>query len=272
MKYIFIIFIFAFGTFCFVKIKNPKELPKTEEEVIANLIQFNKQLKKSPNIYLFIECEKENKLFSSNAFSPYKKNYFNETLFSLFHAENYGSFFHRKNKDWTIGSSPLRLLKNQGYQIHNISTKILYEENIEEIIFGKDRHLTNSYTLLSKAKNTKEQIISYFRKQLEKKTKKNIFTLFLDPQKGGYKECISHLKKQNLYKNSIIIYLSNPKKTGKYLNYSLQLKLGDYKEMNKIVRSFETVFPTVLHYLYEENVTAGLYSGDSCLYSTSCSF
>jgi len=267
MKHIFILFVFVFGAFYFYTIKNPKQLPKTEQETITNLINFNKRLKKSPNVFLFIENEKESKTLTSKAFSPYKRHCYNESLFSLFHAENSRSFLYRKNRNWTIGSSPLRLLKNRGYQIHSISTKMLYEDNIEEIIFGKDRHLANSYTLFSRTKDRNTKAISTFKTLLEKSPKKNFFTLFLDPQKDSYQECISGLKKKGLYKDSVVIFLSKPKKMGKYLSYSLYLKLGDYIETKKVVRSCENILPTVLHYLFEERLTAGLYSGDSSLYS-----
>ena len=88
MKYIFILFVFTFGVFCFYKIKNPKQLPKKEEKVIANLIQFKKHLKKSQNVFLFIESEKEEKTLLAKTFSRFKRNCYNESLFSLFHAEN----------------------------------------------------------------------------------------------------------------------------------------------------------------------------------------
>lgn len=278
--------LFLISVFCFIGRNHAKNLPPTEKQVLTTLANFQRKPAKTPNIYIFItHNEKDDQIYSHSLpfLSSVKTEDFSKSIFSLYHAEAPQNFKYRNTLDWTTGSAPLRLLVKLGYKIHVLSTLMLYQENVEELVFGKNHHLTKSFTLCIN-KEKENGILTSFENTLQEQihsNQKNCFAIFLKSnQESAIEKFISNLKKQNLYDDSIIVKLLNPEKKYAENKQTLHVKLGTFKEAllliedqdpNKkkhpLANSYEEVFPTILHYLFEDRVTNDFLSGRSDLYS-----
>lgn len=113
-------------------------------------------LAEKPNIYLFIvESLREDFITTETAphLSAFKDeaihfdmalsnaNSTNMAWFSIFHSDFPYLWAERKE----LGSPALKALKELGYQIHVLSSAQLAYFGMDELIFGKDRHLADSF-------------------------------------------------------------------------------------------------------------------------------
>jgi len=144
----------------FFSLPHPLKEPMEEKQLIASIENDDTQLASKPNIYLFvIESFRED--FITQEVAPHltqfkeKSNHFNMALsngngthiswFSIFHSQFPYYWNHLQKKGWSTGSAPIRLLKKWGYKVRLYSSAQLNYYGMEELLFGKDRHLLDSF-------------------------------------------------------------------------------------------------------------------------------
>lgn len=275
---IFLLVAFLVASFCIIGKKHAKDVPFTEKQVLQTLANFNRKLAKSPNIFFFITNRKKEKVIRSAKLPFLSLNntrYFARSMFSLFHAENPEYLKYRDTSHWTTGSMPLRLLVKLGYKIHTLSNLLFYQENLEELIFGKDHHLTETFAPFPDG----EMLFHAFKASLHEKTKshqKNCYTIFLDAKENHLVEkFIRELKRERIFEDSIIVELldldtgsETQKLTIKLGSFKISSSIVNKRAKNHLAESNEAIFPTIFHYLFEDRVTNNLHLGRSALYSS----
>ncbi len=134
--------------------------PKSENEIAAAIASNATVLKKKPNLYLFvIESFRED--FIDPVAAPHlhrfkqEANHFDLALsnangshpswFSIFHSQFSYFWNHVQSKGWKMGSPPINLLKKWGYKVRVYSSAQLKYYHMDELLFGKDMHLLDSY-------------------------------------------------------------------------------------------------------------------------------
>ncbi|MBI3901091.1 MAG: sulfatase-like hydrolase/transferase, partial [Chlamydiia bacterium] len=132
----------------------------TEEAIQEEMNHYPVILKSKPNIYLFvIESLREDCITSEIAPNLYQfKNTYNHfdlalsngngshlSWYSIFHSQFPYTWNEPFIKNWQKGSPALQLLKKWGYQIRLYSSAQLNYYDMEEILFGKDAMLIDSY-------------------------------------------------------------------------------------------------------------------------------
>jgi glucan phosphoethanolaminetransferase (alkaline phosphatase superfamily) len=131
-----------------------------EQQMRESIAQNQTVLSNKPNIYLFV-VESFREDFVTPEIAPHlsafrqANTHFNMALsnanatnlswFSIFHSQ-FPYFWHRIQKGgWEMGSPALNLLKKWGYQIHVLSSAELSYFGMEDLLFGKNRHLLTTY-------------------------------------------------------------------------------------------------------------------------------
>ncbi len=142
-----------------LNIVKPIQTPLAEELIRDTVALETAKLKKKPNIYLFV-IESFRSDFITEKNSPHlfafqqeaapieltlsNANASHQSWFSIFHSQ----FSHHWNllqqRNWSMGSPPLHLLKNLGYQIHLYTSAQLNYYGMEKLLFGTDRFLLDS--------------------------------------------------------------------------------------------------------------------------------
>ena len=129
----------------------------SESEIARSSMDHPKPVGQLPNIYFFV-IESFRGDFVTQEITPhlvsFKESAFHfenglsnanttqVSWFSLFHSQ-YPFYWRQKN--WTMGSTALHLLKQWGYQIRLYSSAELEYYGMDEMIFGKEHHLLASY-------------------------------------------------------------------------------------------------------------------------------
>lgn len=143
-----------------IPIGNPIRLPTPEKEVFAAVDQTKSQIKKRPNIYLFV-IESLRGDFITPGIAPNLSRFRDEHIyypssvsnanstnncwFSIFHSQFSIFWKQYKNAHWSMGSPTLNLLKKWGYKIRVYTSAQLGYYGMDELIFGKETHLIDSY-------------------------------------------------------------------------------------------------------------------------------
>lgn len=136
-------------------------LPPSEEEIVDWMDRNpSQELKKKPNIYFFviesfrsdvITPEIAPHLYSfKESISPIEitlsnANASHQSWFSIFHSQFSLHWNLLQKQNWKLGSPPLQVLKNLGYQIHLYSSAQLEYYGMESLLFGEGNYLLNSY-------------------------------------------------------------------------------------------------------------------------------
>ena len=136
------------------------QTPALESAIQASLDQVDSTLAIRPNIYLFvIESLRED--FITPEVAPHLSRFRDEHIhfdtavsnangthlswFSIFHSQFSILWKQYKQEGWGIGSPALNLLKKWGYKIRVYTSAQLGYYGMDELIFGQDRHLIDSY-------------------------------------------------------------------------------------------------------------------------------
>lgn len=160
--------------------------PKPEEETLSQIQKEQTVPANRPNIYLFIiESFREDCINAQVA--PHLHRFKQENIhfptalsnangthlswFSIFHSQFPYNWKHLQNLGWEMGSPSLALLKQWGYQVRVFSSAQLNYYGMEELLFGKERQLIDSYqTFLHppplQAWQTDLQTIEAFQKEI----------------------------------------------------------------------------------------------------------
>ncbi len=183
----------------YLTIKNSLKSPPSEK-LIKKEIANTPLLKKKPNIYLFvIESLREDfitkeiapALFSFKEENAHllltfaNSNNTTSSWYSIFNS--YYPFYlpAQKKHNWKSGSIPLSILKKAGYKIHVFSSSGLYFYNMDELLFGKKRHLLTS--CFEPKGLPFETDRALFEKALENKSLSgNIFIFFFESTHFNY--------------------------------------------------------------------------------------
>ncbi len=138
--------------------------PQSEAQMHKAISKDSTKLVSRPNIYLFvIESFREDCIDPMTApnLHGFKQNgvHFDLALsnangshpswFSIFHSQFSLFWKTTQNQGWKMGSPPLNLLKKWGYQIRVYSSAQLKYYGMDELLFGKDLHLTEHYQMFS---------------------------------------------------------------------------------------------------------------------------
>ena len=192
------------------RIRMPRYLKRArrEKRVLKNVIKANFQAKKTPNIYLFvIESIREDFITKNCTPSIYdfkhqnisfdlslaNANYTHCSWYSLFHS-NYPLYWsYIKKKKWNSGSIPLYILKKMGYKIHVYSASGLKYYSMDEVLFGKNQFLLESFHQYNhiypkQAYQADEEAMDELLSDLQDKKnhEKNVFVIFLDSTHFDY--------------------------------------------------------------------------------------
>lgn len=144
----------------FLPLSQSLKEPTSQETFLAAIEKDNTQLSKKPNIYLFvIESFREDCI--TPIIAPYLNQFkqeayhFNTALsnsngshlswFSIFHSQFSCYWNAVQKKGWSMGSPPIHLLKKWGYKVRLYSSAQLNYYGMEELLFGKDHHLVDSF-------------------------------------------------------------------------------------------------------------------------------
>lgn len=134
--------------------------PQSEERVQKAIQNASKEIAHKPNIYLFI-IESFRKDILSKETAPHLLSFFDPTQqesvtlsganashpswFSIFHSQ-FSLYWNQLQKmGWSMGSPALQMLKALGYKIRLYSSAQLGYYGMEELLFGKDKGLIDSY-------------------------------------------------------------------------------------------------------------------------------
>lgn len=134
--------------------------PPEEKSIAQAIAQNGRALAQRPNIYLFVvESLREDCITPEGA--PYlfafqkQAVHFDLSLsngngshiswFSIFHSQFPYFWSQLQKKNWAMGSPPLSLLKKWGYKVRLYTSAQLNYYGMEELLFGKNHSLLDSY-------------------------------------------------------------------------------------------------------------------------------
>ncbi|MBI5346299.1 MAG: sulfatase-like hydrolase/transferase [Chlamydiae bacterium] len=134
--------------------------PVSEKELTLQLQNFNEKPLHKPNIFLFI-IESLREDFMTGDVAPNLYQFKTENIhfdlslanangthlswFAIFHS-NFPYYWKiLKDQKWKMGSLPLNILKKSGYKIHLFTTPELEYYHMDELLFGKEKFLIDSY-------------------------------------------------------------------------------------------------------------------------------
>ena len=134
-------------------------LPESEEKVAAFIDEQCSSPLHRPNIFFFI-AESVRGDYITDEITPHLSQFKRENIsfdlslsngnatqiswFSTFHSK-LPLYWGRRNasRNWNIGSPPLKVLKEIGYQTHVYSSANLSFYQMDELVFGKERYLVD---------------------------------------------------------------------------------------------------------------------------------
>ena len=138
----------------------PIQPPRNEEAIQLALAEHSFAPEKLPNIYLFVIETLRSDFIDANTapnMSAFRAKHLTPHLtfsnantthlswFSIFHSTFPFQWTHMRDH-WERGSAPLQLLKKMGYKICVYAAADLSYFNMDQIIFGKNRQLADSFT------------------------------------------------------------------------------------------------------------------------------
>jgi hypothetical protein len=141
-------------------LSSPLKSPPNEEKMLEWIEQETTEIKKRPNIYLFvIESFREDFITPEIAprLSQFKEeahhfplalsnsNGSHPSWFSIFHSQFPLYWKQLQKAQWKMGSPPIHLLKKWGYQVRVYSSAQLSYYGMEELLFGQERRLVDSF-------------------------------------------------------------------------------------------------------------------------------
>jgi len=193
--------------------KLPSETP--DRPFISQLQDMTLKAAQKPNIFLFItESLREDYITSdiAPALAKFRDNNisFRHSLsganvtglswFSIFHSVYPFYWEARQPKQWSLGSLPLQILKKAGYQIHVYSSSRLNYYQMDERLFGKDRHLADSFHSFGEgeereAHENDTECVAALMENLAASQEGQVFIVFLESTHFGY----SWPQQENLY-------------------------------------------------------------------------
>ncbi|HSX26042.1 MAG TPA: sulfatase-like hydrolase/transferase [Chlamydiales bacterium] len=193
-----------------IPLNGPSFIPEHEIAIAAEIAKNRVALAKKPNIYIFI-VESLREDFVTTAIAPhldaFKKenihykmalsngNGTNISWFSIFHSQ-FPYFWNRYQKlGWEMGSPALNLLKQWGYQIRVYTSAQLGYYGMDELLFGKDHQLLDSYQAFHhippiSAADTDAAAIDHLQKDLSQNpslAEGQVFIVFWDSTHFDYK-------------------------------------------------------------------------------------
>lgn len=166
---------------------HPLKQPKDEKKWAQDLEKISWKPEKKPNIYLFI-LESLREDFITDIYTPHFAAFKKEEIafdlslanangthiswFSLFFSDYPFLWASYRKAHWKSGSTSLQLLKKMGYQIHVYSSAALGYYGMEELLFGENHHLADSFHAFKhyhplQAYQTDGQTVATFEKELE---------------------------------------------------------------------------------------------------------
>ncbi|MCB1082049.1 MAG: sulfatase-like hydrolase/transferase, partial [Chlamydiia bacterium] len=186
--------------------RNLKELPE-EEKTLKEIHSIPVKLAKKPNIYLFI-VESLREDFINEKTAEHLTSFREENLsfkktfssanatqiswYSIFHSNDPFHWAEAKKK-WKSGSVPLQILKKMGYKIHVYSAAQLKYYGLDDVMFGNNHYLADSYHVFphyfpTQSHESDEKAIATFMKDIGKKKAKegNVFVFFLESTHFNY--------------------------------------------------------------------------------------
>lgn len=153
-----------------------------------------------PNIYLFI-AESLRDDFITQETAP-ALSYFRSTetsfpsaasganathlsWFSIFHSTSLTAWGERQPSKWSSGSLPLQILKKAGYKINVLSASRLSFYQMDQIIFGKERHLADDFRVFADEEDAESHVydakcIDKLIEKMETSEEGNLFIVFLE--------------------------------------------------------------------------------------------
>lgn len=190
-----------------IHLKKPLKKLESEKETLKKVHSISMVVEKKPNIYLFIvESLREDFLTRDTAknISMFGKenlkfgqsfsnaNCTQEAWYSIFHG-NYPFHWTQAKKNWKSGSMPLQILKKMGYQVHIYSAAQLRYYGMDEVIFGKNHYLADSYNVYphyspTEAWESDDLAMQKFMGDIDKKWAKegNVFVFFIESTHFNY--------------------------------------------------------------------------------------
>lgn len=184
----------------------PLKAPRSEEETQKILAATDWQAKKNPNIYLFI-IESLREDFITNVHSPHIATFKEENIaidlslasangtqlswFSIFYSDFPYRWAHYRNSGWNSGGTALQILKKMGYKIHVYSSAGLGYYHMDELLFGKNTNLLDSYHLIEhhhpvQTYEADAKTLQVFQDELEGKESGHVFIFFWDSTHFDY--------------------------------------------------------------------------------------
>lgn len=142
------------------KLRSPLAAKSSESNYLLELSQRQFLAQKKPNIFLFI-AESIREDFITPQITPHLAQFQKEcayyknaisganatqfSWFSIFHSVYPLHWESRRPTAWKSGSPSLQILKKLGYKIHLFSSARLEYYQMNELLFGTDRSLADSY-------------------------------------------------------------------------------------------------------------------------------
>ncbi len=328
--------------------------PQDEHEGLLALSAMHPKLKSKPNIYFFVveslredyltmrvaphlwDFKKENlsaelSLSNANATHP--------SWFTIFHSKYPYEWVEMQNRNWESGSLALNMFKKMGYDIRLYTSAQLNYYKMDELIFGKERHLVDHYAFFPhypprQAADSDQDVMNALAEDIENPhlQEGNLFIVFLDAThfnyswpkemepaftpyaesinlitstmttsgiegiKNRYRNAIHYidtlfgefeakLKKQNLYKDSVIVFTGDhgeefferghlfhaSELNLEQLSVPIYLKMGKYRGEVKMA-SHMNLMPTLLDYMTTGNEYRAVVQGDSLIHPEQLSY
>lgn len=143
-----------------IALPGPIRAPKSEDEILHAIAKDKTVLSNKPNIYLFVMESLRDDFITTNTapnLNRFKERaiHFDNALsggngthlswFSIFHSQFPYFWRETQQKNWKMGSPPLTLLKKWGYKIRVYTSAQLGYYGMEDLIFGKNHHLIDTY-------------------------------------------------------------------------------------------------------------------------------
>jgi len=186
-----------------VELKNNLKIPLLDKNELAST-QTTVEISKKPNIYIFIvESLREDFItenISPNLFKFKKENIsFDLALsnsnnthcswFSILYSLYPFYWAEIKKNGWEEGSLPLNFLKKNGYKINVLTSSQLHFYQMDELLFGKDKKLLDSYYINNTGKSTdscKSDLIAINKLIDHPSSEGNLFLIFLESSHFHY--------------------------------------------------------------------------------------
>lgn len=183
--------------------------PLPEEEMKKQIAADQTVLAKKPNIYLFVVESLREELIDEEV-APHLGQFRKQALhadmtlsnangsalswFSIFHSQFPICWEELQKEGWSMGSPPLNLLKKWGYKIHLYTSAQLGYYGMEELLFGKERKLLDTYKTFHhlppmSAADTDAQAVEQLKKDLASNPdlhEGQVFLIFLDATHFNY--------------------------------------------------------------------------------------